>query len=284
MVCSDSDISKHFEGPLPEIAAMGLMAFDPMWAQETHVNRTGEILHVVSGSVRLVMPDGHVEAGPGDTLLVPSGTPHRDEFDLEEGLEVFYCGFRWPPEERYFRHVKPAAVQRLSLSCKKQLAALFDRLRADLAGPMPVDQLVARSRILTALLLILREVSSPPEETESGGAYGRKRRHELMTQARHYMQQHYCECVSLDEIAAQLHVSGYYLSHVFSAESGFSLFSYLTDIRMEKAGSLLLDGRLNVSQVAPAVGYQSPNYFSKVFRKHYGCSPREFIASHRADA
>ena len=79
-----------------------------------------------------------------------------------------------------------------------------------------------------------------------------------------------------------MHVSGYYLSHVFSAESDFTLFSYLTTVRIEQAKALLLAGDMKVSQVAQAVGYQSPNYFSKVFRRHFGCSPRDFVVSHRS--
>lgn len=286
MVEHDPGIWAGFDGLLPEVTALGLMAFDPIWAQEMHVNPLVDVLHVVSGSLRVVMPDGQVSAGPGDTILIPSGTSHRDEFDLEQGLEVFYCSFRWPLEERYFRHVRPGALERLSPGCRTQLAALFERLRADLARPDAADQLVARSRVLTALLLILRDVSSGPdaEGAAPGRAYGRMRRHELMSRAREYMQQHYAELVSLDDIAEALHVSGYYLSHVFSAESGFTLFSYLTNLRMERAASLLLEGDLNVSQVSRAVGYRSPNYFSKVFRKRYGCSPREFIASRRPQA
>ena len=273
----------RFDGPLPEITTLGLMAFDPIYAQEVHVNRAAEMLHVVAGSLNVDMPGGVVRAGAGDTLLVPSGTPHRDEFDLDEGLEVFYCAFRWTWEEEYFRSVPPQALESLSPACKTQLTALSDLLRSDLARGEAIDQLLARSRVHTALLLILRDLTTAPDDggAEPGAAYGEARRHELMSRARQYVQQRYAEPVSLDEIAEALHVSGYYLSHVFSAESDFTLFSYLTNVRMEQARSLLLAGEMNVSQVARAVGYRSPNYFAKVFRKHFGCSPSEFVASHR---
>jgi AraC-like DNA-binding protein len=269
------------EAPLPAIASVGLMAFDPIYAQEVHVNRAAEILHIVAGSVTVHMPGGPVRGGPGDTILIPSGSSHRDEFDLEEGLEVFYCSFRWAAEADYFRAVPPQALERLSPACRTQLAALADQLRADLAQGRDIDQLVARSRVLTALMLIFRDVGPADPEGPPSAPYGEVRRHELMSRARQYMQQHYARPVSLDEIAEALHVSGYYLSHVFSAESDFTLFSYLTTVRMERARALLLAGGMNVSEIARAVGYRSPNYFSKVFRRHFGCSPREFVASRR---
>ena len=117
------DVRAGLDGPLPEITTVGLMAFDPIYAQEVHVNRAAEMLHVVAGSVRVLMPDGSVRAGPGDTILVPSGTSHRDQFDLEQGLEVFFCAFRWASEDAYFRSVPPQATERLSPGCKAQLAA-----------------------------------------------------------------------------------------------------------------------------------------------------------------
>jgi len=283
MTANDPDIWAGLDGPLPEITTLGLMAFDPIWAQEVHVNRAAEILHVVAGSLTVHMPHGQVRGGAGDTILVPTGTQHRDEFDLEQGLEVFYCSFRWGPEESYFRSVPPIALEGLSPGCKAQLASLFELLRADLTQAGEVNQLLARSRVLTALLMIFRDLCAAPDAAgaEPTRAYGEARRHELMSRAREYVQQYYAEPVSLDEIAEALHVSGYYLSHVFSAESDFTLFAYLTNVRMERAQSLLLEGEMNVSQVARAVGYRSPNYFSKVFRKHCGCSPREFVASRR---
>ena len=103
-----------------------------------------------------------------------------------------------------------------------------------------------------------------------------------MAKAKEYLVERFTECVSLEDVAGALRVSPYYLSHVFSEESDFSLFSYLTSLRMARAEELLAEGLLNVSEVAYAVGYESPNYFSKVFRAHFGAAPRDLGV--RADA
>ena len=67
--------------------------------------------------------------------------------------------------------------------------------------------------------------------------------------------------MTLDGIARALNVSPFHLSHVFSEESFYPLFKYLSRLRMEKARALLAGGRLNVSEVARAVGYDDCNYF-----------------------
>ncbi len=223
-----SDLERHFAQTLPDLYSIGPMIFDPVWAERDHTAARCEMLHVMAGTVTLVLPGTSHTADPGDTLLVPAGTQHRDAFDIEQGLELFFCSFDWPLADAYFRLVSNETLKQMPAHRKAEIASIVDRLRADLAGPAPVDQLVARARVLTILLVILREAADPPPlpQEESEAAYGEQRRRALMLQAREYMETHYAACVSLDEMAASLHVSAYYLSHLFSEQSGFSLFGY----------------------------------------------------------
>ena len=69
---------------------------------------------------------------------------------------------------------------------------------------------------------------------------------------------------------------GTLLAHIFSKESGFTLSSFLTQVRMQKAAELLSDPAAQVAEVAYAVGYEDANYFSKAFRRHFGYSPTRY--------
>jgi len=71
-------------------------------------------------------------------------------------------------------------------------------------------------------------------------------------------------------------VSPFHLSRMFSQESDFSLFEYLSEVRINEAKKLLRDGRLLVSEVAERTGYDNGNYFAKVFRRKVGCSPGKY--------
>ena len=79
--------------------------------------------------------------------------------------------------------------------------------------------------------------------------------------------------MSLNDIARALRVSPFYLSHVFGKESDFSLFNYLTALRMNRAKELLAEGKLNVAEAASMVGYDNTHYFAKIFRQHFGHAP-----------
>jgi AraC family transcriptional regulator of arabinose operon len=265
-------LEKDLAATLPQIHSMGTMLFDPVWAERVHDSQCCELLHVIRGTVRLEIGHSVFQAGPGGTLLVPPGTKHRDRFNLDEGLEVFFCSFTWPGHSPYLAVVGNADLLRLPEPQKAETGILFDQLRSDRGGLAEGDRLVTRVRLLTVLLLLLRGVVAADKGTAAPGA-GRQA---LMRRAKAYLEGNYTKPVTLDRIAGALRVSSYHLSHVFSAESDFSLFHYLTLLRMNRAKLHLGEGRMNIAEVARAVGYENANYFSKVFRRHVGCAPREF--------
>lgn len=259
-----------FAEHLPRIRSLGRMIFDPVWAERTHAPQGVELLHVIEGQMTLELQGERFAAGPGGTLLVPPGAMHRDEFDLSQGLDIFYCSFTWHLSKPFFERVDNHIMAAMSAERRTQLAAMLDHLRADPLGRTPAEKALLGGRLLSIMLFLLREIEDPPPVEEGSSTRG------LMVRAKEYIHQHYNECVALDEIARALDVSSYHLSHAFSQESDFTLFAYLTHVRMDRAKEMLRAGKMNISEVARAVGYEDPNYFSKVFRKHCGSSPSSY--------
>jgi len=275
-ICILVELSDSQFAALPVVRSMGVTLFDWQWAERAHISTSCELLYVVSGEVELHLHGRRHHAGPGDLLLVPSGTEHRDDFDLDAGLQVFMVSFHWDAEEEFFRQVSNEILRGLPAYRKAEIAAQVERLHRDTHGDAPADLLVARARLFTILMLILREAAGTPAE-EKPDAGGRRRR-ALTLAARRYLDRNYAQPLSLEDVARALDVSPFYLSHVFSEENDFSLIAYLTTVRMEKARELLQAGAKNVSEVARGVGYENSNYFSKVFRRHFGFPPSELRA------
>jgi AraC-like DNA-binding protein len=263
---------------LPRVRSAGLMLFDPVWAERWHQSGTCELLHVTRGTVRMELKKAVYEAGPGDTLLLPAHTLHRDRFDPGKGLELFFCTFEWAAAKAYFASVSNADLCDLSDQQHIEIGFLFDQLRTDRGGLAEVDRLMTGVRVL-AILLMLRRVAESrrrPKPAEEGKPGTAARRQELLRRAKAYLDRHYARPMTLDDIAEALDVSPYHLSHVFSEESEFSLFAYLTVLRMNKAKALLRERRLSVAEVARAVGYDDAGYFAKVFHRQAGAAPRDF--------
>lgn len=99
----------------------------------------------------------------------------------------------------------------------------------------------------------------------------------IIRQALAYIDEHYAaENISLKEVAGYTNVSANYFSAVFSQEMQQTFVEYLTQKRMEKAKELLRRTDKRSAEIAVEVGYKDPHYFSFVFRKTQGCTPRDY--------
>ncbi len=84
------------------------------------------------------------------------------------------------------------------------------------------------------------------------------------------------EALSLNSVAGAIGVSGNYFSSIFSQEMKITFIEYVTKKRMEKAKKLLRQTEKHSGEIAAEVGYKDPHYFSFVFKKTVGCTPREY--------
>lgn len=81
---------------------------------------------------------------------------------------------------------------------------------------------------------------------------------------------------SVKTIADKVFLHPVYLSKVYKLETGESLGDYITRMRMEQAHYLLKQSNKKIYEITAELGYQNPQYFSKIFKKYYGMTPQEF--------
>jgi len=100
--------------------------------------------------------------------------------------------------------------------------------------------------------------------------------HEIRN-ARDYIDAHYSDPdISLHTVAREVGFSPSHFSAIFSQETGETFIEYLTKRRVEAAKTMLKDKKNKLHEIAPAIGYNDPHYFSYVFKKNTGMSPKEY--------
>jgi AraC family transcriptional regulator len=105
------------------------------------------------------------------------------------------------------------------------------------------QQRVARERVARAVEVLTKDLANPP---------------------------------SLDDLGRLAGCSPFYLSRIFSRETGLTVPQFIRERRLERAAALLRDGSHNVTEAAMAVGYSSLSHFSQAFHQKYGCCPGLF--------
>lgn len=98
----------------------------------------------------------------------------------------------------------------------------------------------------------------------------------LISEAIDFIKNNYNQNITLDDVAKEINMSYHYFSKFFKESTGKKFSDYITDIRMEEAKRLLADPENSIKDICYAIGYNDPNYFSKIFRKVIGKAPTEF--------
>ncbi|MBP3873882.1 MAG: response regulator [Lachnospiraceae bacterium] len=91
-----------------------------------------------------------------------------------------------------------------------------------------------------------------------------------------YIQENFRNELSLDDVSKEVNVSPYYFSKLFKEEVGENFIDYLTSLRINNAKELLRRPPLSVREAGMQSGYPDPNYFSRIFKKQTGMTPREY--------
>jgi AraC-like DNA-binding protein len=124
-----------------------------------------------------------------------------------------------------------------------------------------------------ALELAVTFLLQPPPEKEMFCTRQQRLAQERVEQVIFLLKQNLAEPPSLEELGKKIGCSHFYLSRIFSAQSGKTISQYLRQLRMDKAAELLRTGEHNVTEAALEVGYNSLSHFSAAFHETFGCCP-----------
>lgn len=154
-----------------------------------------------------------------------------------------------------------------------QTAAPYTDLLTQLDQLARTDDFIRDMRInekLSALLTLIMAESWHPENAARGN-----KKQSLQT-IKNYLDEHYTEKISLDDLAARFFINKFYLARAFKDQFGFTILTYLDHVRVTRAKQLLRFSPLTVEDIAARVGIPDPAYFSRVFKKVEGLAPGEY--------
>lgn len=112
------------------------------------------------------------------------------------------------------------------------------------------------------------------------GTNGNSSINKLVEKSIQYLEDHYSENISLEEVCEYVAMSKNYFCYLFKRETGKSMWVLLTEIRMEKARYMLEHTDMKSYEISYNIGYDNPSYFSKLFKKMHAMTPNEYKNKH----
>lgn len=227
-------------------------------------------INVVSGSGELEYEEKSYELKAGDCAFIDCHKPysHTTDKNLWTLKWIHFYGPHLPLiYEKYVeRGGRPTFTTASTASFLDTWHQLFS-----IAGSSDYIRDMRINEGLSTLLTLLMNESWNPEERRAAST----KRQSLMA-VREYLDTHYMQRITLDQLSRDFYISKYYLIHIFKEQFGMSVTTYLQNVRITHAKQLLRFTDKSVEEVGLSCGIGELNYFSRVFKEVEGISPSAY--------
>ena len=194
--------------------------------------------------------DGSTRLLPHSLYLVPRGTPYA--VDTAVGfLHTVFCFSLGEGEAELLSLPSHCASDGEICRCLEDvLTEGIGSLRAEIA-----------------LLSALARIEENAKQEQDGP---------LVAECKRYLGERISESVSLSALAAHVGYTPPYVVRLFKRQCGVTPMAYLAELRLLQSAAALTDLTRSVREIALTSGFPDANYFSRVFRRHFGVSPTEY--------
>jgi len=232
-------------------------------------------IYCVKGKGWCEMGETHHDINPGELLVVPPGTPHAYGADESRPWTIPWVHVKGDSVPILLAELGVTQLQPVVyLGDNPELMALFEELLDVVEHGYATSRLLYASHILTHLLgLMLWD--------RQRNWRGILNADQKVVQSIAYMKQHLDQPATSASFAALANLSESHYRSLFKRQTGYAPMDYFIRLRMHKACQLLDTTALNVKEIATAVGYEDPLYFSRVFKTVIELPPTQYRRVHK---
>lgn len=214
------------------------------------------------------LPLVSVPARAGDCFFLDCEGEYTHTSSAQDPWELMWIHFYGPQAKAYYTYFREQQTWHFHTA---RLPELTDHIQSIIRcheEPTDDTDLLAAQQIVNILTLLCTETNA---QTDSDSALSDKLKNVL-----HYLDEHYTENLSLDQLAEQFYISKYYLSREFKKKYGTTMIQYVLAKKITNAKELLRYSTSSIEEIARLCGIDDASYFNKVFKKMEGCTASEY--------
>ena len=239
------------------------------WHSIPHAHNYTELFYIIGGDGQFLIDDEKFPVRAHQLVVVNPSIMHT-ELSYEarpleyivlgiEGLEISIPGTN---EGRYCIYTFSGSNK--VLNCMQNILHEMQERDQD-------HQMVCQAYMDILVVQLMRNTGTSMTHVSDNSPSNRQ-----CAATRRYIDNHYKEPLTLDQLAAEININKYYLAHVYKQVYGVSPINYMIARRIQEGKRLLVETDLTLSQISGILGFSSASYFSQSFRKAEGISPIEY--------
>lgn len=214
---------------------------------------------------------GEVDIAKADPEIIKNFLAHGQADEVDDFVDNYLESQKEALKSKMFRDYLMLSIRFTTIAFVKKLGYRQE----DLLENTYTDKVQILSLNVEDMRFYMQELLQ--RALELGEQVMESQSQKLIKRAIVYIEENYTkDSISLNEVAGAVEVSANYFSTVFRQEMGMTFTEYVTKKRMEKAKQLLRQTERPSGDIAAEVGFKDPHYFSFVFKKTQGCTPREY--------
>ena len=267
------------------IVTIHYFEFGPRFVFEGEKHDFWELVYVDKGSVAIVRDGEEIILGQGEAVFHRPNEFHSIRAN-ESAPNVFVISFACASPailmfERFSARLNPTLKGYVASILKEAEKTYYvpkndvglTKLKTKENAPIGGEQLI-RTYLEQFLIYLARTQSrnaipAPPREEPPD-------MHPAVEAIRVYLEEHIEETVRIGQLCAEFGYSRSFISKLFRSQTGESPGGYFLRMKIKRAKTLIRESNLNFSQISTRLGFENPQYFSRIFKKHTGMTPTEF--------
>jgi AraC-like DNA-binding protein/quercetin dioxygenase-like cupin family protein len=272
------DTPLKFKKP-PVLAYAGQVGGNPNWNFPSHKHDDlCEIIYICEGEGTFIIDNKSYTAKKGDILIYNAGVIHEEYSNPSNPLVTYFCG------------ISNLAIDQLKDLCiipfdlepiiqKNKYSDLiglyFSHIFEESSLKAAGFEIICQGLLTSSIALMHRAIKLQNLRNET------QESNTLAHRIKEFIDKNYKKNIKLEDIAAALYINKYYLSHVFKEQMKITPINYLINRRIGEAKNLLVSTELKIGEIARIMGYDNTNYFTLLFKKMTGETPKQFKQNHK---
>jgi AraC-like DNA-binding protein len=236
-----------------------------------HLHTHFELVYMLDGKTRALVDSKDYVVEAGDVLLVfPNQIHQYFRIGLENFLIIIFPLSLCSEFQSFLKAKLPVSPVIRNAATKPEILQTLLQIKQQSDVKTSFSEGIIKGHFLVLLGELFQLMTF--EDAKAAGS-------DTLQSVISFCLENYQKDISLDRVAEALHISKYYLSHVFADKLHMRFNDYIAMLRMTEACNLLIDGKLSITEIAYEVGFNTPRSFNRAFLKHVGMTPRDYQKS-----